>query len=1596
MKKAAIVFLMIVSSLAIKAQNIHLTFTGIGESSTVEQVRAMNLSTEQEITFPGDGTLILKTGTDVQELQLPGMSLLLYPNPSGETATLVLENSRTESTQIILRNLVGQIIYQEYYMLEQGENSFKISYGSPGIYLIEVQTETDQGSIKTICTEGSNQVFQVRLISSSASDTGPPMKSQSTEYSLSYTLGDILAFKCCSGQYTTTITDSPVDSKTYEIEFIDCTDPDGQSYELVKIGRQFWMAENLAYLPFVDYTDETHDSDAYCYVFNYSGMNVSAAKETAEYQKYGALYNLEAARIFCPDGWRLPVKREWQELSDYLGKRTGHQLKKEIGWANETYGSNISQFNALPGGKLEVIYGGYMSPGYFKNEGIATYFWTLLESANNKALSASIDDRLYFETNWFSNGFSVRCIRDEMSVMTVDVLNILDTSALGNGFIYYSGDTSEIISRGFCWSEYPEPNVSDSKSVELPETGTFYSEISTLKSNTRYYVKAYLTTVFGETLYGSQRAFTSADGHYLDDRDSTIYGFIELGYQVWMNRNIEFGGIPDEENKNYGSLYRWNDYQNACPEGWILPGDDDWKELESYLGMDPEDIETEGWRNSGSVGEQLKSAWGWSNGGNGDNANRFDVRPAGYYSWWGGSRIFAGETALFSTVSGEFQRLFEADSSGIYRFYRWYDGSIRCLKEPPVTVFTSDIVADIGDTTVTVVGEVVRNSDSLRIIARGFCWNIEPNPTILDDTTMVQGDFGRFTSTLQNLDPATKYFLKAYATLSNGKTYYGNQITLETKYRYGSMTDPRDGNNYLFVNYGNYSWMIENLAYLPQVDTIGGSLEEPRYYVYDYRDSDIEKAKETENYNTYGVLYNWIAAQSACPDGWFLPSDTDWKVLELHLGLSKIESDREGIWRESGQLGLQMKSETGWDDNGNGTNSSRFNALPGAYCEGAAPDFRYQGSDASFWTSTMANQKDAWHRTFFSNYVGIGRIPYPATSGFSIRCSRYSGELPIVQTSSVTSITESTAMTIGLLDSPGNAVISELGFCWDTIENPTISNNKLEANLEDSEFAIQITGLAQETGYYVRAYATNQYGTSYGTQISFKTVSGLFTDQRDSQTYGYYDYGSQTWMAENLAYLPDVSSSNIGSSTESNYYVYGYEGTSLSEAKGTDNHEFYGVLYNWEAARNACPPSWHLPTDEEWKTLEKYLGMSALDADNIGWRNSGDVGKMLKSTSGWNFNGNGDNSSGFKASPGGFCGSIGGFDHLGNNVYFWSSSPDGESNAWLRDLNHGNDGVDRGSRSRSLGYSVRCLYNYPQVLTSNITQVSKSSAMGGGNVVYPEDETEIATRGICWSTYENPTISDYKTDDGSGNGEYSSQITGLTAHTIYYVRAYLTLISGENYYGKQVVFTTTDGSFQDERDGTIYSFIYIGEQSWMVENLAYLPDVSSSNIGSSTEINYYVYGYEGTSISEAKAAENHQTYGALYNWEAAKTACPAGWHLPTDGEWKTLEKYLGMSALDADDKGWRNSGDVGIKLKSTSGWNGNGNGDSSSGFKAFPGGFRGTNGDFDHLGNIAYFWSSSPDGESYVWRRYLNYGYDGVNRGSRPRSIGFSVRCTKD
>ena len=208
-----------------------------------------------------------------------------------------------------------------------------------------------------------------------------------------------------------------------------------------------------------------------------------------------------------------------------------------------------------------------------------------------------------------------------------------------------------------------------------------------------------------------------------------------------------------------------------------------------------------------------------------------------------------------------------------------------------------------------------------------------------------------------------------------------------------AIQDSRDSQIYQYKTIGTQVWMTENLAYLPSVVGPGtGSNSTAYYYVYGYDGTDVDAAKATSNYTTYGVLYNWPAAMSGaasssadpsgvqgiCPTGWHLPSDAEWTTLTVFLGGVDVAG---GKMKEAG-FSHWTSPNTG------ATNESGFTGLPGGYriYDG---NFSHIGFIGFWWSSTEAYTDYAWSRILDYDLSNVDRVVYYLKEdGYSVRCVR--------------------------------------------------------------------------------------------------------------------------------------------------------------------------------------------------------------------------------------------------------------------------------------------------------------------------------------------------------------------------------------------------------------------------------------------------------------------------------------------------------------------------------------------------------------------------------------------------------------------------------
>ena len=664
---------------------------------------------------------------------------------------------------------------------------------------------------------------------------------------------------------------------------------------------------------------------------------------------------------------------------------------------------------------------------------------------------------------------------------------------------------------------------------------------------------------------------------------------------------------------------------------------------------------------------------------------------------------------------------------------------------------------------------------------------------------------------------------------------------------------------------------------------------------------------------------------------------------------------------------------------------------------------------------------------FIQNIPGIGWMntigQFKPGKGYYVKvntnCSlRLGVEKLSITTAYNDSITQTSFVGGGYVTANGGAVVTDRGVCWSISQNPTLSNSYTTNGSGIGSFVSNLTGLTPNTEYFVRAYATNSLGTEYGQVISVTTNStiwqcgDLLIDVRDGKKYNTIQIGSECWMAENI----NIGSMIIGTEEMSDNSIiekYCYDNS-------TCNCDEYGGLYQLDemmayptdnSKQGICPEGWHIPTDEEWKTLEGTVDSQYPVEDpiwdNFGWRGF-DVGLNLKSSSGWYSDGDGTNAYGFNAYPGGVRNYDSTFLLIGEHASFWSSVDAFDNNNFTRHLNYNNDNNYRGF-TNDFGISVRCIKDTNVIVNQPpVHPYSPTPSDGSQNQMI---EIELSWR--CSDPEGDTLIFDMY----FGTDSVPTLAASALTDTIYDSGI---LMNDTTYFWKVVVHdnqnNTTDGpvwsfttepwqcgnTLTDTRDGQTYNTVLIGTQCWMAENL----NVGTMILGTqeptnNSQIEKFCYLDDPSHCLD---------WGGLYKWDelmqyvtdtASQGICPEGWFVPTDNDWKILEGTTD-SQFPIGDPIWNNQGfrgyDVGLNLKSTVGWGANyNNGTDLYDFSALPGGYWwGPGSNWYNGGWGAYFWTSTSCYTSTSWYRRLSYTVDEAFRDCHLKThYSLSVRCLR-
>jgi uncharacterized protein (TIGR02145 family) len=1155
------------------------------------------------------------------------------------------------------------------------------------------------------------------------------------------------------------------------------------------------------------------------------------------------------------------------------------------------------------------------------------------------------------------------------TLTTISVSSITSKSAISGGNISSDGGTN-VTAKGLVWSISLNPTVIlSTKTTNGNGTGNFTSDMIDLLANTTYYVRAYATNSAG-TGYGNEVSFKTTPASVVPTLTTTT-----AVSSITSKTAVSGGNISSD-----GGL-------NVTTRGVV-------------------------WSTNPNPTVTLTTK---TTNGNGIGSFTSDMID-----------LLANTTY--------YVRAYATNSAGTgYGNELTFKTTLAAV----VPTLTTTAISSMTSNTAVSGGNISTDGGS-NVTARGVVWSTNSNPTIALTTKTSNGSgTGSFSSTLTNLTPKTTYYVRAYATNSTG-TGYGNEITFITSDSTNVMGIPCpgtttvkdiDGNTYNTVQIGTQCWTKENLRVTKYrdgsdipLDESGGTAGNGTGQTWSSRTIGARTVygHNAANLSTYGYLYNWHSVtdtKGLCPTGWNVPSEAEWKSLGEYLGT---------------KAGIKL-ADTSWIlATEKATNESGFSVKPGGYRD-TSGRFSPPLTSGNFWSTSYDNNFTAnpyiGTELYLKGYWGL--YAYNAKSGVSVRCIKLPDSIismPVLSTTLITSISSNSVISGGTIYSDGGSSVTSRGVVWAINPAPTIAlSTKTADYFGTGTYRSSIINLKPNTTYYLRAYATNKIGTTYGNELIFNTQDSIMNipcpgystvKDIDGNIYNTVKIGSQCWTKENLrvtkyrngTLIPLDDSGGTTGNGIGQAWSSKITGARTIYEHNDSNLATYGYLYNWYAAtdtKGLCPSGWHVPSDNEFKNLTAFLGGVEI------------AGALMKTigTTFWKIpNSPATNESGFSALPSGFRNNV--FTNIGYSVGFWSTTNDiyDYSAIVISLISNGANLFSYGTGKWS-GYSIRCLKDtsstasIPTITTTGISLITTTSATSGGNIT-ADSGAPITARGIVWSTNTKPTISlTTKTSDGTGTGSFSSSLTNLTPKTTYYVRAYATNNAGTA-YGNEISFTTKSDSTSvmgipcpgaptvKDIDGNTYNTVQIGTQCWTKENLrvskyrdgTIIPwDESGGTNGNGTG-QTWSSRTSGARTVYAHSTSNLATYGYLYNWYAAidkKGLCPSGWHVPFDGEWTTLTTYLGGESV-AGDK---------MKTIGTSNWDSSSPGaNNSSGFSALPGSTRSSgDGSFCCIGSSANFWSATEEDNNRAWQRFLTSIYSEAQRGkSTDKSIGASVRCLKD
>ncbi|WP_299578315.1 hypothetical protein [uncultured Sunxiuqinia sp.] len=1321
-------------------------------------------------------------------------------------------------------------------------------------------------------------------------------------------------------------------------------------------------------------------------------------------------------------GWRIPTKAEWENADD------APQFWQK---AADAYNSDL---------KLHLAGDLYYSTGGLQNRGGHGYYWSSTQAASTTGhylyLNASSS-----APNSASKAyaFSVRCIRDKVVISTPSVSKVTivaeamtETTATGNATVTNDGG-AEVTDRGLCWNTTGNPTIADSKISSGDGVGSFTRTIGGLVEGPTYYIRAYAINSEGVAYSPADASFRICPATFTVIHTEGVNGapvsknvtYHSVSSDVsgksacWLTQNLgadrqgEFVG----DNAEAASGWYW---QFNLPQGYKHDGSS-YSPSNAWTSWISSISQSSSWSLNNDpcnlllgLGWRLPTSAEWTNA---DAAPQFwtsasdaykselQLHLAGYLYYSNGALQNRGGLGYYwsstqsASTTGHYLAL-TSSSSVMGTISKAYALPVRCLREDlkiSIPTVSNVEVPTSGMKTTTAEGSAtVTTNGGAKVLARGLCWNTTGvTPTLSDKVVPVGSGLGSFTGMLEGLNESDTYYVRAYATNSEG-TAYSPEVTsfkicpvefevIHTEGLNGAPETKTVTYHSISSNISGKSacWLTQNLGASQQPKAYNDATEASSGWYWQFNRKQGYKfdggRTPSDAWTTWvgsiSESMSWTAAEDPCALqlglGWRIPTSTEWTKADAAPQFWNSATDAYNSVLKLHQAG-NLYYSTGVLQN--------------------------RGSVGSYWSSTQYSSTTGHY--FIINSSSSVMSTASKAYAYSLRCIRDEVSISIPSVSDVeiptSGMTATTAEGTATVSSNGGAEVTERGFCWNTSGTPTTADNTVPLGSDVGKFTGKLTGLKEGPTYYVRAYAINSKGTAYSpTVTSFKICPSSFdvihvegqNGAPVSKIVTYHSISTNVsgkaacWLTQNLGADREATSYNDNAEAASGWYWqfnkeqgFRHNGTAYSPAPAWES--WIGSISqssNWSSGNDPCHLllglGWRIPTLTEW---------TKADAPPQFWNSVQDAyNSELK-----------------LHMAGNLYYSNGNLQYRGSHGYYWTSTQYSSTTGHYLSLNTSSSALS--TTTKAYAFPVRCIRDEVQLAKPSVSAVvipnstiSLSTAAGTATVTIDGGQP-VTDRGLCWNTTGNPTIADSKVSVGSGVGSFTGMISGLTEGPTYYVRAFATNSEGTAYSPVQssfkvcrktfsVLHTEGENGAPESKTVTYHSVSSTMSGSaacWLTQNLGAdrqptaLTDNSEASGGWYWQFNCSQgFKYDGT---RAPADSWIPGISQSAQWAVSNDPCRlllgGTWRIPTLTEWTNADNPPQYWTRGAD------AFNSVLKLH-------------------LAGNLYYSNGNLQYRGSNGYYWSGTQYSSTTGY--YLSITSSGSAMSTTTKAYAFPVRCIK-